>query len=520
MSNTGTANTEAAFTPHLWGATLLYALLVVNPTVWAESFPQSDFLTGRTTFITLAANDPWQDFKRIKQGQSPKRTEQGKDRDTGNPKSTFKKPVNRRNGAKVGPNPALIRASTDTSVGNASWLYFAGTMNIKSNAYYDPHDINFTWAYARREPLPNYPRIVVSMHGADVREDALEAFEPSTRGDIEIRTLDAGAYNNTWLEWWMFGRDGTPYPGRRIAAALQFLSTRYWIDMSVNGIVLEGEGMGGTGAVIQTMLLPSPWREYIAYSSARSGTGMPRKMAQHENTRFAKFPADNGTNSALWDSIDFEVQSANDPVVRGLHYRHAFSTDDPSGIEPGNANIQLQFINLIEQHKIAGAFAWVQSGASFFEQGVNLPDMSKFETTEQDVTLDRVHPAITDSTGNYPLLAVDRSNQTQFPRGHYNMGITWDHANTLDGREQIVLPLKYQRRINIGKNIPDQPEAITVSVTPRRAHSFRLQDGNLLKWSFNDSELTGTARVVGDTLTIEAIPLVSGEAYKSLRIYR
>jgi hypothetical protein len=146
--------------------------------------------------------------------------------------------------------------------------------------------------------------------------------------------------------------------------------------------------------------------------------------------------------------------------------------------------------------------------------------MSRFEVEEQDVTLDRAHPAITHSTGNYPQRAAQRLNYTKFPRGHYNMGITWNHANIIDDESQIVFPLKYMQRTNLGKGIPDQPQKIKISVTPRRAQHFKLRDGETLKWSWDGGALSGQATVEGDTVTMEAIPLVSGEDYKNLRLYR
>ena len=72
----------------------------------------------------------------------------------------------------------------------------------------------------------------------------------------------------------------------------------------------------------------------------------------------------------------------------------------------------------------------------------------------------------------------------------------------------------------IGKGIPDQPQQITISVTPRRPRNFVLEDGETLKWSWDKGALTGLATVVGDTVTIDSIPLVSGQPFKRLRIYR
>ncbi|MBK6510326.1 MAG: hypothetical protein IPG06_13335 [Haliea sp.] len=418
------------------------------------------------------------------------------------------------------PDPSLITAPSEPTQQDTWWKFYAGEMAIAGNNFYDPHGVDFQWAYSRKEPLPANARIVVHMHGSGGGVGSMQVFGPSPQGDIEVRAQDAEAHNVKWREWWTFGEDGTPYPGRRINAALDFVTQRYGIDTSTRGIVLQGPSMGGAGAVIQTMILPSPWRERIAYSSALAGVIMPRQIAQRDPVQYSTFPPDTLANEALWDSIDFAVQSKSDPIVRGMHYRHMFSSDDLFSAGVKHASTQLLFVNLVEEQKIGGAFAWVQAGHAYYEDGVSLPDMSSFEVEEQDVTLDRAHPAITHSTGNYPQRAAQRLNYTKFPRGHYNMGITWNHANIIDDESQIVFPLKYTQRTNLGKGIPDQPQKIKISVTPRRAQHFKLRDGEMLKWSWDGGALSGQATVEGDTVTMEAIPLVSGEDYKNLRLYR
>lgn len=423
-------------------------------------------------------------------------------------------------GAANKPDPGLITAPAQPTQQDSWWKFYAGTMAISGNTFYDPHGVDFQWAYARKEPLPADARIVVHMHGSGGGVGSMSVFGPSSQGDIEVRAQDAEAHNQAWREWWTFGTDGTPYPGRRINAALDFVTRRYGIDTSARGIVLQGPSMGGAGAVIQTMILPAPWRERIAYSSALAGVIMPRQIAQRDPQQYSTFPPDNLANRALWDSIDFAVQSKTDPIVRGMHYRHMFSSDDQFSAGVNHASTQLLFVNLVERQKIGGAFGWVQAGHAYYEDGVALPDMSRFEADEQDVTLDRAHPAITRSTGNYPLSAAERTQYKKYPRGHYNMGITWDHANIIDDESQIVFPLKYKRRVGLGKGIPDQPEAITISVTPRRAQQFTLRDGETLQWSWDGGVLSGQATVTGDTVTVDGIPLVSGENYRNLRLYR
>ena len=123
------------------------------------------------------------------------------------------------------------------------------------------------------------------MHGSGGGTEFVKLFAPEAGGDIEVRTQDAETYNRNWQEWWMFGADGQPYPGRRIAAILDFVTWRYDIDTTRRGIVLEGSSMGGAGAVVQTMILPDPWRERIAYSAGRIGPMLPREVAKKSRRR-------------------------------------------------------------------------------------------------------------------------------------------------------------------------------------------------------------------------------------------
>ena len=414
---------------------------------------------------------------------------------------------------------APVSAPRQPTETGGNWAYYLGALDIDSKPFYGKYGRDFKWAYSHRVPLPADPRVVVSMHGSGAGEGAMRVFGPSTLGDIEVRNQDAEAYSTDWREWWTFGPGGVPAPGRRIAATLEFLLKRYQFDPDGRGLVLEGPSMGGAGAVMQTMLLPDPWRQRIAYSSARVGVIMPRRIYITNPGQYRTFPPDAGAARWLWDKIDFSIQAASDPIVRGIHYRHAFGSNDQFSAGPAG-NTQLEFVNLIEQHRIGGAFSWVRGGHSSAEAGVNIPQLNRFEAAEQDVTLDRVHPAITHSTGNYPLTAEQRVDEAKYPRGHYNLGIRWHHGKIVDTRDKIILPLRYKQHTGLGKGVPDQPAAITVSVTPRRPRNFELRDGETLHWSWARGQLEGTATVQGDTLTIDGIPLVSGEPYKMLKIYR
>lgn len=505
--------------------------------------------------LLLAAGGTWDNFARIRRGESADEAQQDEESASAAktppasaaaaPKPTATKPTGAKakpaqkkvpaanktpvaqkpklaaaaKNAQGRPNPRLITAPPKPTETGSWWAFYLGLMDIDRNNWYDPHGIDFGWSYSHKNPMPAEPRIVVYMHGSGGGKGAMWVFGPSPKGDIEVRAQDAETHNADWREWWSVSADGVGYPGRRIAAVLNFVVERHAIDVSRRGLVLEGPSMGGAGSVVQAMILPDPWRGLIAYVSGRVGIIMPRRVAQKAPGQYASLPPDGPRNKGIWDSMDFSIQAAKDPIVQGIHYRHSFSTNDQFSEGP-DGNTQVEFVNLVEKNKIGGAFSWVKAGHWMQEQGVKLPDLADFESPDQDITLDRAHPAFTRSTGNYPMRQTARVDEANFPRGHYNMGLIWKHADIIDDTSQLVFPLRYRHRSGIGKGIPDQARNITVSVTPRRPRHFVPVDGETLHWSWDGGAASGEARVRGGVVTIHSIPLASGEPYKNLRIYR
>ena len=148
---------------------------------------------------------------------------------------------------------------------------------------------------------------------------------PPLRDHILLMNPDAEAYNAQWREWWAYSIDGIAYPARRVAASVDYLLSRYpQIDLD-QGYILKGGSMGGGGAVFLSMLLPEVHRSRVAYVTLSIGGPLPR-VEPHKYSN--SWPADAGVDSALWDAIDFEIQAVSDPVARGIHYRHRFSTND------------------------------------------------------------------------------------------------------------------------------------------------------------------------------------------------
>lgn len=418
---------------------------------------------------------------------------------------------------------ALALPDKPTSVGHTS-VWYLGAFTLQPGSPFDSEGFDYAASYAMKKNLAAAPRLGVTLHSSGGYNSFVKsAFGPFTGVDIEVRTQDGQAKEQTNprqpAEFWCYGQDGQPYPVRRVAALLDAVVARHpQIDIDRKGIVYNGNSMGN-GGVLHTMILPAPWRQKIAYARGGVGVFMPRRIAQHQPRLFSGWPADSGESAALWDAIDFSIQSRRDAIVRGLHYRQQFSTDDRFSEGP-EGNTQLEWVNLCEAQHISAVATWVRNGHSNTERGVLLPDIKPFEVPEQDVTLDRAHPCFTHSTGNWPLTATDRPYRDIYPRGHYNIGLTWDHAHIVDSLAEIVFPIQYIHRTGFGGGIPDQPESITVNVTPRRPKHFVIRDGERLRWSWDGGTLTGVAQVQGDVVTAEGIPLSSGAGFKRLRFYR
>jgi hypothetical protein len=438
----------------------------------------------------------------------------------------------RRPGAGADPKPvepqpppvaALSLPDEPTSVGHSS-AWYLGAFTLAPGSPFDNDGYDYAASYAVRNRAVAAPRLGVTLHSSGGYNSFVRSsFAPFTGVDIEVRTQDGQVKEQVNprqpAEYWCYGTDGQPYPARRVAALLDAVVARHpQIDVDDKGIVYNGNSMGN-GGVLHTMILPAPWRARIAYARGGVGVFMPRRINQHQPRKFPGWPPDSGSTAALWDAIDFSLQAGRDPIVRGMHYRQQFSSNDQSSEGP-DGNTQLEWVNLCETHHVSAVATWVHNGHSSTEKGVTLPDIKVFEVAQQDVTLDRAHPCFTHSTGNWPPTPSDRLYRNIYPRGHYNIGLTWDHARIVDTATEVVFPLQYLHRTGFGGGIPDQPQRVTVNVTPRRPRHFVLRDGDLLRWSWDDGALTGTARVQGDVVTAEGIPLQSGAGYKRLRFFR
>lgn len=403
---------------------------------------------------------------------------------------------------------------------------YDGQWHLTPGSYYDVDGHPYVVRVMVKRALPPKPRLCITQHASGGFNVTNHMTAPPADCDIDIRGQDgqvkkqapwAALYGTRYSEWWAFGLDEQPYPQRRNAGTAEVV-LQMWPQIDLDrGIIVQGTSMGGAG-LMAALLMPDPWRSRIAYvRGAIPVFLLPRLVRGHGTVDFQMWPDDAGAGAAWWDSWDFARLAQTDAVLRGMHYRVQFSTNDAFA-RSASGNSQVEFINALEANRIGGAATWVRNGHSYTEKGVALPKVQDFEVKDQDVTLDRAHPAFTNSTGNWPQTAADRSNVAAYPRGHYNLGLTWAHAGVVDTLNELSIPIRYHARGGFGAGIPDQPLSITVDVTPRRPRNFTPIDGEVLRWSCG--EQSGTATVQGDVVTAHGIELTSGAAAKVLRFWR
>ncbi|MEZ5529332.1 MAG: hypothetical protein R3E57_05305 [Porticoccaceae bacterium] len=363
-------------------------------------------------------------------------------------------------------------------------------------SYMTPADKNFT--------LTNPARIRVYLHPDD-NGSAVYAKEPSSfawRQDaVEIHPVEQqyGSQGN-YTGWWVYSGNQVGavanYNGRQIAAAIDYVVERYKNRVDLDkGIYLVGKSLGGAGVMHQAMILPR-YQNRIAIVDGIIALMMISK--NHE----AQVKAAWGTKAAnpeLYAAVDFRRQWRK---VQEIHFHWRGGQND-------NYNrFDREFIDICERHKISCSLTWLQSGHSITEPGYSL-NMDLFTDPNQDVTLDKILPVITNNTSNFHGEL----------RGYHNRGVTWNHRAIEDRPDRIVIPLQYQAMINLGPDLPDQPGQVTFSVTPRHVRNFSFKPGEELRWRFGQQY--GAASVDRNgLLTIDGLELMSGEGYRQLVITR
>jgi hypothetical protein len=389
---------------------------------------------------------------------------------------------------------------------NAGVQWYLCTLRSSESSFFSPYGKDYPLSYMTpgegNFSTENPARIRVFLH-PDENGSGVYATGPSSfswrQDTVEIHPVEqqygsSGKYSG----WWVFSGNqvGVPanYNGRQIAAAIDYVLERYGDRVSLNkGIYLVGKSLGGAGVMHQSMILPK-YQDKIAIVDGIIALMMIPK--HHEAQVKAAWGA-KVQNSDFYSAVDIRKQWRK---VQDIHFHWRGGQND------NYDRFDTEFIDICERHKISCSLTWLQSGHSTTEPGYSL-DMQLFTDPNQDVTLDKILPVITNNTSNYHGEL----------RGYHNRGVTWNHRAMEDRKDRIVIPLQYRAMKNLGPGLPDQPKQVTFSLTPRHVKHFPLRPGNQVKWQFGSQQ--GLAIVAADGLvTIDNLTLRSGEGYRSLLI--
>ncbi len=278
--------------------------------------------------------------------------------------------------------------------------------------------------------------------------------------DLSMHAID-GVRPMGWWGWYR-GPSNSMRLGLSVSKAAMDLDS----DMDA-GIYLEGSSYGGTGAILQSMMLrqADPWW----------GNLISVVRADIPHTNFIKNwmnykPVDLAWEGYNRDGADIEKQMANGSLDQ-IYYRVNGSPADTSVI------FDLEFFRLCNQYKVACFGTWHNAGHTIAEPGINLPFYSLYAGPDMDVRLDQMLPVFTNSSANH------WGNK----RGHYNLGLQWHQGGYyIDSDVGVLLPIRYVAQRNIGGGIPDQPSQATFDVTVRRITNFALEVGTRVKWELRN----------------------------------
>ncbi|MFT4518890.1 MAG: hypothetical protein ACI9JM_001279 [Halioglobus sp.] len=362
-------------------------------------------------------------------------------------------------------------------------------------------------------------RLELYLHDDSGQGDSVAACESNAvvpAGYLQVRNC-AGGYpsRNSYTVngvvpngWWgPFGGHINPAAasnadGTRLISSVSEIQKRHpgRVDWWA-GFRMRGTGMGGTGAILQSIGLPEDFGRKL----------LVIVEAQLPHTLFVKDELPHSPEAQLaWggfkrESLDFEKAAAAGEVS-WIYYRINGSTEDDRG------RVNLDFFRACDEFRIACFGTWHKGGHQLSEPGIKLPT-ALFTDDKQDVRLDTILPVFTQSTAN-----------NWGKRGHYNLGLSWDAAGIRSGEKLIVVPLRYQQFKNLSqspvtKPLPDQPEQATFNLTLRRTGAFRKMKGQPLNWSLVGTDQKGTTVVAADgSITVEGITLASAATYTQLWI--
>lgn len=288
---------------------------------------------------------------------------------------------------------------------------------------------------------------------------------------VEIHPVEQ-KYNGQSGGWWMYS--GTPklnYNGNQIAASVDYIVDLYKDKVSLEkGLQLVGTSLGGAGVIGQSMILPKYQSRISSVSSNYGYMIMPKTNPK----------AISSWTEAQLASVDIRKQWQK---VQHIHYKWTGGENDTFNM------FDPEFMDICEQRKISCRVTWLQSGHGASESGYSIPMWS-----DNSVALNKILPVLTNNTSNY----------IGEKRGYYNIGIKWDLPNVIETETEIKIPLTYTANKSMGVGVPDQPDVVSFSITPRHIKLFNIE--GTVQWTFG--EQSGSVSKGADNLiTIDGLSL-------------
>lgn len=366
-------------------------------------------------------------------------------------------------------------------------------------------------------PLPHdYSlRLVADLHGYTSIPRVCENDNGAEQGVLLLKNcashypshVDYRINGTLPMGWWgIFG--GVNSNGYRLSETARHALENYTDSIDwASGITLRGTSYGGTGSILQSMLMPQG-RALITVVQAN----IP-------HTLFVKQDPDSGDNvderghyyrdpavQLAWGDVDPAeadfARAAAANKISHIYYRINGATNDNLGI------VDLDFFRYCDEYKIACFGTWHTGGHNTSEPGVNLPFTALYTAPEMDVKLGQLLPVFTHSSAN-----------NWGARGHYNLGLSWNSSGIERSANKLVVPIRYKRSTQLGP-LEDQPRDATFNLTLRHVGKMRFFRGKTLYWTLGSKSGTTTVSLRGskNVITINGLNLDSSDDYTDLTI--
>lgn len=358
-------------------------------------------------------------------------------------------------------------------------------------------------------------RLVMDLHAYTSQPNACETNIGGEPGVLLIKNcashypshVDHAVDRVLPMGWWgNFG--GGNGNGFRLAESANWTLRQYRhaIDWA-GGIILRGSSYGGTGSILQSMLMPQGSRVVSIVHANIPHTLFVKEDPDPSDTvdERGHYYRDPAVRLAWGDADPAEAdfaRAAASGKIGHIYYRVNGAVNDNLG------RVDLDFFRICQQYEIACFGTWHVGGHNTDEANVNLPTRALFTAPEMDVKLNQILPVFTNSSAN-----------NWEPRGHYNLGLSWNFSGIRRSTHSIVVPLRYQQHTDLGR-LRDQPPRATFDITLRQIGDMRLLRGRTLHWTLGDQSGETKISILGkrNVIRIKNLTLDTSDAFTDLVI--